>query len=148
MLAAYGDSDLLCYRADSPRELVAAQAKAWDPVLAWVAEHLGAKLETRTGVMHIAQPTESIDTLSSKVHGLNAFELSAFHDLVALSGSLCLALAVTEGAYSPEDVWTFSRVDEDYQIKQWGEDEEATETMEIKKKNFLQAAHFFQMVNL
>jgi chaperone required for assembly of F1-ATPase len=148
MLAAYGDSDLLCYRADSPRELVAAQANAWDPVLAWVAEHLGAKLETRTGVMHIAQPIESIETLSSKVHGLNAFELSAFHDLVALSGSLCLALAVTEGAFNPEDVWRFSRVDEDYQIKQWGEDEEATETMEIKKKNFLQAAHFFQMVNL
>lgn len=148
MLAAYGDSDLLCYRADSPRELVDEQAQAWDPILDWISEHFGARLETRAGVMHKSQAPEAIELLTAQVHAFDNFELSAFHDLVALSGSLGLALAVTEGKCSAEEAWALSRIDEEFQIRQWGEDEEATETMELKRGNFLQAANFFQMVNI
>jgi chaperone required for assembly of F1-ATPase len=146
MLAAYGDCDLLCYRADSPHELVTRQAEAWDPVLKWVCERYDAPLDVRTGVIHAAQPVESAQNLSQQVHKLTNFELSAFHDLVALSGSLGLALAVAEGWKTPEAGWLLSRIDEDYQIEQWGEDEEASDLIAIKKDSFLRAAHFFQMV--
>ena len=49
MLAEYGDSDLLCYRAESPAELVARQAERWDPLLDWAAREMGARLEPRAG---------------------------------------------------------------------------------------------------
>ena len=47
MLAAYGDSDLLCYRADRPAELVRRQAESWDPALDWAATALGARRVAR-----------------------------------------------------------------------------------------------------
>ena len=39
-LAAYGESDLLCYRAEGPAPLVARQAERWDPILAWAEQRL------------------------------------------------------------------------------------------------------------
>ncbi|PTQ76023.1 ATP12 family chaperone protein [Celeribacter persicus] len=147
MLSDYGDSDLLCYRAEHPRELVERQATGWDPLLDWAAEVLAARLEPRAGVMHTPQSPEALETLRSRTHALTAFELAAFHDLVALSGSLILGFAVIEGRLSPEEAWALSRLDEQFQIEQWGEDEEATEAAEIKRQSFLQAALFYRVVN-
>ena len=74
LLADYGDSDLLCYRADGPDELVARQADKWDPLLDWAAETLGARLAPRVGVMHSPQDTQAIAALRKKVHALDAFQ--------------------------------------------------------------------------
>ena len=41
MLGAYGETDLLCYRAEAPVELTARQAAAWDPLLDWAARRFG-----------------------------------------------------------------------------------------------------------
>lgn len=143
MLAEYGGSDLLCYRAEAPPDLVARQAEAWDPILIWAYETLGADLVVTAGVIHVPQPTESLVNLHRKVGGMTAFQLSAFHDLVALSGSLVLALAVTAGRVSAEEAWTLSRIDEDWQIGLWGEDEEAAEVAARKREAFLQADRFY-----
>jgi chaperone required for assembly of F1-ATPase len=143
MLAAYGDSDLLCYRAEAPPELVARQAAAWDPILDWAAETLGSPLSVTTGVVHVPQPPASLGRLHKRVRELTAFQLSAFHDLVALSGSLVLALAVTEGRLAAQTAWRLSRIDEDWQISLWGEDEEAAEVAAQKQAAFLQADRFF-----
>jgi chaperone required for assembly of F1-ATPase len=147
MLSDYGDSDLLCYRAEHPRELVERQEAAWDPLLDWAEEVLEARLEARAGVMHAPQATDALEALRRRTHALNAFELAAFHDLVALSGSLLLGFAVIEGRLAPEEAWGLSRIDEAFQIEQWGEDEEATEAAEIKRQSFLQAALFYRVVN-
>ncbi|WP_434289241.1 ATP12 family chaperone protein [Celeribacter sp. SCSIO 80788] len=147
MLSDYGDSDLLCYRAEHPRELVERQEAAWDPLLDWAEEVLEARLEPRAGVMHAPQATDALEALRRRTHALNAFELAAFHDLVALSGSLLLGFAVIEGRLAPEEAWGLSRIDEAFQIEQWGEDEEATEAAEIKRQSFLQAALFYRVVN-
>lgn len=143
MLAEYGGSDLLCYRAEGPPDLVARQAEAWDPILIWAYETLGADLVVTTGVIHVAQAPESLVTLHQKVGEMTPFQLSAFHDLVALSGSLVLALAVTEGRLTAEEAWSLSRIDEDWQISLWGEDEEAAEVTARKRAAFLQADRFF-----
>lgn len=146
MLADYGDSDLVCYRATSPRELVALQANAWDPIIEWIFQTFGVRLETRPGVMPVPQDPATLELLRARVHSLTAFELSAFHDLVALSGSLALAFAATESLHPPHTIWDMSRIDETYQIAQWGEDDEATEVSEIKRKSFVHAYNFFHMV--
>lgn len=145
MIAAYGDSDLLCYRADSPEELVARQAETWDPYLVWAEEALGAKLEPRTGVIHAGQDAASLARLSEAVHAFDPFELTAFHDLVALTGSLILGFAAERTWAESSSIWSASRVDENWQIEQWGEDEEAQATEQVKKRSFEDALRFIQL---
>lgn len=145
MLAAYGGTDLLCYRATDPADLAARQATGWDQLLDWAAKALDAPLQTTAGVMHVGQPADSLAALSKAVHGLSAFQLAAFHDLVALSGSLVLALAVARGRLTAGAAWTQSRIDETWQIEQWGDDEEAAEMAARKRADFLQADRFFAL---
>ncbi len=142
MLAAYGDADLLCYRAESPAELVARQAAAWDPLLDWAAETYGARLAPRAGIMHEGQDADALARLASAVHALDAFELTAFHDLVSLTGSLVIGLAAERGAQDPEALWATSRIDESWQEELWGTDEEAAETAAYKRASFLDAVRF------
>lgn len=143
MLAAYGDSDLLCYRADTPEELVARQAQSWDPVLKWAASDLGARLVPRTGVIHAAQAPDVLEILRQRTHALSAFQLAAFHDLVSLSGSLILGFAVAENHLDTQTAWSLSRLDELWQEEQWGQDEEAQELVEVKWAAFGHAKRFF-----
>ncbi|MGP3697894.1 ATP12 family chaperone protein [Rhodobacter sp. NSM] len=145
MLADYGGTDLVCYRATGPAALIARQAEAWDPILAWAAEAFGASLEATSGVMHRPQPEVSLVRLSARVRTLSPFQIAAFHDLVAISGSLLLALGVIEGHILPEEAWELSRVDENWQIEQWGEDEEAAEITAARRSAFLQAARFYAL---
>ena len=143
MLAAYGDADLLCYRADAPQALIDRQAATWDPYLDWAAAHLGAQLHPRTGLMHESQDVRALETLSGHVHALTNFELAAFHDLVSLSGSLILGFAAAQDLHAPLEIWAASRLDEIWQEEQWGADEEAQEVAAIKQASFLHAKAFF-----
>jgi chaperone required for assembly of F1-ATPase len=145
MLSAYGETDLLCYRATGPEALVARQAAGWDPLLDWAGTTLQAPLRFTAGVMHVDQPPASLAALSAAVRTLTPFQLAAFHDLVALSGSLVLALAVTRGRLTAEAAWSLSRVDEDWQIEEWGEDEDAAVMAAHKQADFLQADRFFAL---
>lgn len=145
MLAAYGDSDLLCYRAEAPEELVARQAAQWNPMLEWGRTTLGVELALRTGVMHQPQDAAILKVLSDQTHALSNFELAAFHDLVSLSGSLILGFAAARQARPIEQIWDLSRLDEIWQIEQWGSDDEAEELAQIKKTSFLHAATMFTL---
>lgn len=142
LIAAYGDSDLTCYRADAPAELVARQAEAWDPLLEWLAASHGIALAPVTGVMHRPQDPAALAAISALVHALDPFELTAFHDLVGLTGSFVLGQAVADGHIAPEQAWTLSRIDEDWQAEQWGTDEEAAAMAAVKYAAFLHAAAF------
>lgn len=141
-LAEYGGSDLLCYRAERPEDLVRRQSAAWDPLLDWIAAQ-GAPLKAVPGVIHVAQEPESLARLSAMVAAFTPFQLAAFHDLVAISGSLVIALAVTQGRLTPEAAWDIARIDETFQAEEWGEDEEAAEIAALKRADFLTAARVF-----
>jgi len=145
MIAAYGDADLLCYRADAPAELVARQAQGWDPLLDWAEAALGARLGVAQGVMHVPQPSDALTRLRGHVHVLDAFRLTAFHDLVSLSGSLILGFAAARDHLTPDDAWDLSRIDETWQVEQWGDDEEAAEHAAIKQASFFHAKRFFDL---
>lgn len=143
MLAEYGDSDLLCYRADSPVELAARQAAEWDPVLDWAEEELGVRLQLRTGVLHQPQEAAALAVLAEKTGAMSPFQLAAFHDLVGISGSLILGFAAASGWRSADEIWLLSRLDERWQEEQWGEDEEAQAAAEVKRQEFLHAKRFY-----
>ncbi|QQA43359.1 ATP12 family chaperone protein [Pelagovum pacificum] len=145
IISEYGATDLLCYRADAPDELVQRQSDQWDPLLDWADEALGARLKPVEGVMHVEQDRAALERLAEQVRALDAYRLTAFHDLVSLSGSLILGFAVTEKARSPDEAWQISRIDENWQLEQWGDDEEAAAMAEAKRLTFLDAARFFQL---
>lgn len=145
LLAAYGETDLLCYRATSPVELIALQNAAWDPLLDWAATALGAPLISVAGVMFVEQPAASTQRLHQMTAALTPFQIAAFHDLVMLAGSLILAFAVTRGRLTAEQAWTASRIDETYQASLWGEDQDAAALAESKRLAFHHAAAFWAM---
>lgn len=145
MLADYGDSDLLCYRAPAPTELIARQAEHWDPLLDWAETRLGARLHTATGVIHVPQDPKTLARLSGRVHGLDAFALTGFHDLVSLSGSLILGFAAMLDHRPVDEIWKLSRVDEDWQSEQWGVDDEAVAMAETKRSAFVHAKIFLDL---
>jgi len=145
MLAAYGDSDLLCYRAESPEALVQLQADQWQPALDWAAETLDVRLAVHVGVIHQAQKPEVLARLSGRVHSMSNWQLAAFHDLVSLSGSLILGFGAALGWRGPNDIWDLSQLDERWQAEKWGEDEDAQAMAEIKRQAFLHAKRFYDV---
>ncbi|MFU8778080.1 MAG: ATP12 family chaperone protein [Roseovarius sp.] len=145
MLAAYGDSDLICYRASGPVELVEKQAAAWNPLLDWTESVLSAKLLPVESVVHVPQDAQALARLKAHVEALDIWALTAFHDLVSLSGSLVIGFAALDGFYPVETLWTLSRVDEIWQAEQWGRDDEAEEMAARKQSDFIHAKRFYDL---
>lgn len=143
-IARYGGTDLLCYRATGPATLIARQAEAWDPWLDWVAGQ-GAALRVTTGIVHVAQPEVSLGRLSARVSARSHFELAALYDLVAITGSLVLGLAVAEGRLEAGDAFDLARLDEDWQAEHWGVDDEAAESAALKRQAMRDAGRFLRL---
>lgn len=140
-LGAYAGTDLVAYRAGSPERLVADQAAAWDPLVAWAAEALGARLFLAEGVMHVEQPEESVSALSAAVRAVDdPFHLAALHALTTLTGSLVIALAVLHGRLTADEAWAAAHVDELYQARVWGRDAEAEARLAHRRAEFDAAA--------
>lgn len=125
-MAAYGGSDLVCYRAEAPTALVVRQHGAWGPLLDWLEVRHGARLIVTEGISHIAQPPEALARLRTALASHEDVVLAALHTLTTLSGSLVIALALADGRLDAEGAWAAARVDEQFQIERWGEDSEAT----------------------
>ena len=124
-LARYGESDLLCYRAEHPSSLIDAQAQLWQPWLDWAARELGAELVVTSGIIHIDQPQSALDALKAAVAVLDEWRLAALGLLVPALGSLVLGLAVVRGALAASEAHEIATVDERHQAAFWGWDAEA-----------------------
>ena len=137
----YAGSDLLCYRAEEPDTLVARQAHAFDPVLRWAADELGARFHVTAGVMHIAQPPQALAAIGAALEAYNdPAALAALSVMTTLSGSALLALAVARGFLPPEAAWLAAHIDEDFQAERWGEDAEAMARRASRRREFDTAA--------
>jgi chaperone required for assembly of F1-ATPase len=122
----YLASDLVCYRANSPRGLAERQAQHWDPILAFARDALGAHLLLGGGVVHVTQPEPALAAARAAIP-LDPWRLGAVHTLTTLTGSALIALALARGRLSADEAWTAAHVDEDWNIEQWGRDELALE---------------------
>jgi chaperone required for assembly of F1-ATPase len=140
-IARYAGSDLTCYRALEPEALVDEQARAFDPVLAWAEEALGARFVLGAGLTHFAQPEAALAAVRSAVGAYQSpFAVAALHVMTSLTVSVLLALAVARGALTAEAAWRAAHVDEDFQIRKWGEDEEAITRRAARAQEFYAAA--------
>jgi chaperone required for assembly of F1-ATPase len=145
-LAAFGESDLLCYRAESPDDLVARQAALWDPLLDWARTRYDVHFEIAAGVMHRPQPPATIARLAEAVAARNAWQLAGLSPIVTIGGSLVAALALDEGAATPEDVWRAVELDEDWQAEQWGRDELSLGALESRRRDFNAGVRFLNLL--
>jgi chaperone required for assembly of F1-ATPase len=144
--AAYGASDLLCYRADGPDELVARQNATWQPVLDWAANELSAPLVLAGGIMHIEQPDASLNALRSAIEGLDDWHLTGATQLTQVLGSLVLALTVVRGHLEWRQAFEASVLDEIFQADRWGEDREALQRRNAQADEVRAAAAFLNLL--
>jgi chaperone required for assembly of F1-ATPase len=145
-LAAYGESDLLCYRAEGPAPLVARQAGLWDPLLAWARARYDVAFEIVVGVIHKPQPPETVERLAAAVAARDPFALAGLSPLVTVSGSLIVALALAEGAIGLDAAWAAAALDEQWQAENWGEDAEAKAALAARRADFAAAARFLSLL--
>jgi chaperone required for assembly of F1-ATPase len=145
-LATYGESDLLCYRAEGPASLVARQAQSWDPILAWARRRYDVDFVVTDGIIHAPQPANTIAQLAQAVHARDAFALAGLSPLVTISGSLVIALALAEGAIDLEFAWVASMLDEQWQAENWGEDNEAAKALAARRADFEAGWQFLSLL--
>ena len=147
-LAAYGASDLLCYRAESPEDLASRQRAAWDPWLEWARTRYDVHVETTAGIMHRAQPPATLARLGDAVAAFDPFRLAALSPVVTITGSLVLALALAERAGDPDTLWDAAHVDEDWQAEVWGADTLAEQARANKRAEYDAAVRFLDALDV
>lgn len=145
-LARYAEGDLACYRAEGPDALVERQAESWDSLLGWARRRFDVDFSTTSGILHVDQPTATVDRLAHAVEALDSFRLAGLSPLVTIGGSLIAALGVLEGAFNVEEAWEAVSIDERWQLEQWGSDAEAEAALEIRRRDFFAAARFLELL--
>jgi chaperone required for assembly of F1-ATPase len=124
-ILAFAKSDLVCYRAAAPQDLVARQAAQWDPLLQWAHERCGAQFQTAACIAFVEQPPEAVAALGRALRTHDDFALCALNAAAALTGSAIIGLALSEGRLDADEAFTASQLDEMYQAEKWGQDPEA-----------------------
>ena len=145
-LAAYAESDLLCYRADAPPELVAHQAEVWDPLLDWASRRFDVHFTVTSGILHAPQPRATIVRLSQALAAYGAFHLAALAPIVTIGGSLVAALALAEKEVDPDWAFDLTHLDELWQARRWGEDRLALAARASRKSDFMAAAQLLELL--
>ncbi len=146
-LARYAETELLCYRADTPASLVAAQAAAWDPLLAWAESRYDVAFTLVEGVIHRPQPPATVARLGEAITARDAFELAALSPIVTISGSLVIALAILKGALDPEAAFDAAHLDALWQEQRWGADAEALKARSLHRRDFDAACRFLRLLD-
>ena len=146
-IAKYAEADLASYRAEGPQGLIDAQAEHWDELLAWGRRRFDVDFRTTNGLLHVEQPPATVERLAHAVHALDPYHLAGLSPLVTIGGSLLAALGVLEEAFTPEWAWEAVSVDERWQLEQWGSDAEAEAALDNRKRDFLAAARFLELLD-
>lgn len=145
-LAEYGETDLLCYRADSPAALVANQCATWNPLLGWAQQRFDITFETIIDIVHRPQPEATVARLRAATEAYGPFRLAGLSPMVRVGGSLVAALALAEQAFDEPSVWAATRIDEEWQASQWGEDEEAIAARDARHREFSAGMRFLRLL--
>jgi chaperone required for assembly of F1-ATPase len=144
-VARYLGSDLVCYRAPGPESLVTRQGRAWDPVLGWARDALGARFLLAEGLVFVTQPVEALTAARAAIPR-DIWRLGALNTVTTLTGSALIALALAGGALTVEEAWAAAHVDEDWNMDIWGRDVLALERRAFRFAEMQAAAKVLQPV--
>jgi len=146
-IVKFVETDLVCYRAERPEELVARQAAAWDPLIDWMAEHFGARLATTAGIRPITQLAESVAAVQSAVAASGTFGLTALSSAAAAAGSVVVGLALVEEKLSAAIAADVASIEVTFQLEQWGSDAEEEARLARLKADFAAAELFLDLLS-
>ena len=141
-IAAYGQSDTFCYRAEPDQPLAARQDVVWEPFLVWAERQYDVQIVRVAGIIHHDQPERTLHVLRDAVRQSNSFTLAALSIVTGLTGSLVAALAVRDSAFDSAKIWDATCLEEYWQEENWGKDHDATEKRAFKRIEFDQAVKF------
>ena len=143
-VAAYGESDLVCYRAPEPEALVARQQALWQPLIDWLRLRHGVALKSTSGVLHLEQDPEALAALRKLVANSSDMGLTGLYEITTITGSLVIALALSECQIDLEAAAAAAWLDEVFQGETWGEDAEALERRNKLRQDLAHAVEFLQ----
>ena len=143
-IAKFAASDLLCYFADGPAELVDRQNRHWGPVIQWAKTTLGLDFHRVSGLMHQSQPPSTVEAVRALAAAEDDFGLAGLAFATALFGSAILALALRRGELSAEAAFELSRLDEIFQEERWGVDAEAAARSDAMASDAVTAERWFR----
>ena len=143
----FAETDLLCYRAEEPPELVERQAKSWQPLLDWADSNLQAPLVITEGVAPVVQPHEALHGLGAALTALSDLEVTAVSGIAAATGSLVIGFAVKHGRLSPTEAANVGLLDELFQMEHWGEDEITQERHAAIRQEINESARFLELLS-
>lgn len=135
-IVKYARSDLLCYRAGHPADLVARQRDLWDPVLERFRAERGIGFRLATGICYVEQNAADVERFARLVQELHGFALAGTHAVTTLTGSALVAMALRFGWIGADEAWRIVHVDEDYQAELWGIDKEAMQRRQLQFADF------------
>jgi chaperone required for assembly of F1-ATPase len=144
-IARYGETDLLCYRAEAPQSLVHRQHQQWQPWLDWAALIYDAPLRVTTGVAYVRQHHDSVAALRRAVAALDTDALAGLGIAVPALGSLVLGLAVAAGELDADTAYALGALDELFQAEQWGDDYEALDRRTSMLADIVLAARYIDL---
>lgn len=144
--AVYGESELVCYRAEEPDELVERQAKLWNPLLDWASRRYDAHLLVTSGIIHRPQPAHALQALRAAVDELDEWRLTALQNTIGITGSLLVSLALVDGHLTAEQAFDLAQLDENFQIEKWGEDYEAADRRAVQRADLAHTVRFLDLL--
>jgi chaperone required for assembly of F1-ATPase len=147
-ILGFGNTDLLCYRAPGPSDLVRRQSELWDPLLAWAKTRYGVSLRVGEGIGYVEQPESARQILAKLLSQRDDYRLAGLHSAVSLLGSLVLGLALEEGAIGAGDAFSAAHLDETYQAQRWGEDAEAKARSMQQRQGVEETARFLDLMRV
>ncbi len=145
LVVKFAESDLVCYRAEAPIDLVKRQHDAWQPPLDWLASEYGIELTTTAGLMAVPQPDESLARFKDLVMSFDDHKLAAFAVLAQAKGSVVLALSVTQGFMTGETAAAAAQIDETFQFELWGSDREAEQRLRDLRDEVIDAERYLTL---
>ncbi len=143
----YAACDLLLYRAQSPKELLQQQEEKWDIILTKLAKKFNIKFIPTIGILHQEQPAKTLKRLREAINNLDRLNLIALMSITNLSGSALLAIAIYCKLIDEREALIAANIDEDYNIKIWGMDEEARINRKNKERDFFASAKLLNLLN-
>lgn len=135
-IAAFGETDLCCHRADAPIELIAHQAAVWDPIVSWAREELGVSLPVMTGVIAAPSDPIALAALRARAALLDDFRLTALAQATGLAGSVLIGFALVLRRLDAQAAFEATALDNLWSLKHWGEDTEARTRLDRQRAEF------------
>ena len=145
-LAVFAETDVLTYRAETPPELAARQAAVWDPLLGWARNRYDVAFAVTAGIVHVAQPPETVARLTAALGAQPPFALAALSPIITIGGSLVVALMLAEDAIDADTAFDATHLDELRQAELWGEEWSAADARAARRADFAAAVRFLRLL--